>query len=190
MFISMNWIAEYVDLSDYDRQARLDLIHRFSLSTAEVENDIELKGSELRGVVAAEIKSVEPHPSSKKLHLLKVDCGEAELVDVVCGAPNVRVGMKTCFARVGAHVAGIDIAPRPLAGQMSYGMCCSEKELGLEVDNKSLTNRPDLWGHYGIAREFSALTGRPLKPLDLADLSVYDRLPPLDLKIEDPQCLR
>ena len=40
MFISMNWIAEYVDLSDYDRQARLDLIHRFSLSTAEVENDI------------------------------------------------------------------------------------------------------------------------------------------------------
>ena len=221
MFISMNWIAEYVDLSDYDRQARLDLIHRFSLSTAEVENDIDLKGSELSGVVVAEIKSVEAHPSSAKLHLLKVDCGGEALVDVVCGAPNVRVGMKTCFAKVGAHVAGIDIAPRPLAGHMSYGMCCSEKELGIsddnsgimevdpsvpngtdikelwpiedivfEVDNKSLTNRPDLWGHYGIAREFSALTGRPLKPLTLADLSVYEALPALDMKIEDPRCLR
>ena len=221
MFISMNWIAEYVDLSDYDRQARLDLIHRFSLSTAEVENDIALKGSELSGVVVAEIKSVEAHPSSAKLHLLKVDCGGDAPVDVVCGAPNVRVGMKTCFAKVGAHVAGLDIAPRPLAGQMSFGMCCSEKELGIsddnsgimevdpsvpngtdikelwpiedivfEVDNKSLTNRPDLWGHYGIAREFSALTGRPLKPLTLADLSVYDALPALDLKIEDPRCLR
>jgi len=59
-----------------------------------------------------------------------------------------------------------------------------------EVDNKSLTNRPDLWGHYGIAREFAALSGRPLKPLDVADLSVYDKLEKIDLKIEDPLCQR
>lgn len=221
MLISMNWIAEFVDLSDLDRQARLDLIHRFSLSTAEVENDIDIKGEHLDGVVVAEIKSVENHPNSKKLHLLKVDCGGPELVDVVCGAPNVRVGMKTCFAKVGAHVAGMEITPRPLAGAMSCGMCCSEKEIGIsddhsgimdldpaipngtdiktlwpiddivfEVDNKSLTNRPDLWGHYGIAREFSVLTGRPLKTLPMADLAAYDRLPKLDLKIEDPLCLR
>ena len=99
MFISMNWIADFVDLSDYDQKARLDLIKRFSLSTAEVENDIALKGSDLSGVVVAEIKSVENHPNSKKLHLLKVDCGESEWVDVVCGAPNVRVGMKTSTPR-------------------------------------------------------------------------------------------
>ena len=59
-----------------------------------------------------------------------------------------------------------------------------------EVDNKSLTNRPDLWGHYGIAREFAALAGRPLKPLDTVDLHAYDALPKVDMKIEDPLCQR
>jgi hypothetical protein len=58
------------------------------------------------------------------------------------------------------------------------------------VDNKSLTNRPDLWGHYGIAREFAALAGRELKPLDVADLSAYAQLPALDIKIENDDCLR
>lgn len=218
MFISMNWIRDFVDLSGLDLNK---LIHQFSLSTAEVENEIFYKGSDLSGVVVAEIKSVEDHPNSKKLHLLKVDIGESELVDVVCGAPNVRVGMKTAFAKVGAQLGEITIAPRPLAGFMSCGMCCSEKELGIsednsgimdldanlpngkdikeifaiddiifEVDNKSLTNRPDLWGHYGIAREFAALSGRPLKPLETADLAAYENLPSLDIAIEDDDCLR
>ncbi len=214
----MNWISDFVDLSGLDK---LELISKFSLSTAEVENEIFFKGSDLSGVVVAEIKSVENHPDSKKLHLLKVDAGEAELTDVVCGAPNVRVGMKTAFAKLGAQIGEITIAPRKLAGYTSCGMCCSEKELGIsdsndgiieitedvpcgtdikdiydiddivfEVDNKSLTNRPDLWGHYGIAREFAALAGRELKPLDTADLSAYDSLEKVDLKIEDPLCQR
>ena len=218
MFLSMNWISDFVDLSGLDK---IKLINQFSLSTAEVENDIFFKGSDLSGVVVAEIKSVENHPDSKKLHLLKVDAGEAELTDVVCGAPNVRVGMKTAFAKVGAKIGEIEIAPRPLAGYMSYGMCCSEKEIGIsddnsgimeitddipngtdlkevyaiddiifEVDNKSLTNRPDLWGHYGIAREFAALSGRELKPLETVDLSKYDNLSKVDMKIEDPLCQR
>lgn len=218
MFLSMNWISDFVDLSGLDK---MDLIHRFSLSTAEVENEIFEKGKDLSGVVVAEIKSVEPHPESKKLHLLKVDAGDGKLTDVVCGAPNVRVGMKTAFAKVGARLGDITIAPRPLAGFDSYGMCCSEKEIGIsddnsgimditddipcgtdikdayavddivfEVDNKSLTNRPDLWGHYGIAREFAALAGRPLKPLDTVDLHAYDALPKVDMKIEDPLCQR
>ena len=106
---------------------KLKLINQFSLSTAEVENDIYFKGSDLSGVVVAEIKSVENHPDSKKLHLLKVDAGESELTDVVCGAPNVRVGMKTAFAKVGAKIGEIEIAPRKLAGYLSNGMCCSEK---------------------------------------------------------------
>ncbi|MBQ3987340.1 MAG: phenylalanine--tRNA ligase subunit beta, partial [Ruminococcus sp.] len=63
-------------------------------------------------------------------------------------------------------------------------------DIVFEVDNKSLTNRPDLWGHYGIAREFAALAGRPLKPLDTEDLSAYDALKKVDLKIEDPLCYR
>lgn len=218
MILSMNWISDFVDLSGLDK---LDLIAKFSLSTAEVENEIYQKGSDLSGIVVAEIKSVEDHPESKKLHLLKVDIGESELVDVVCGAPNVRVGMKTAFAKLGAQIGDITITPRKLAGYTSNGMCCSEKELGLsdnndgimdicedvalgtdlkdiyqiddiifEVDNKSLTNRPDLWGHYGIAREFAAIAGRELKPLPVADLKAYENLPKVDLKIEDTLCQR
>ena len=218
MFLSMNWISDFVDLSGLDK---LKLINQFSLSTAEVENDIYFKGSDLSGVVVAEIKSVENHPDSKKLHLLKVDAGESELTDVVCGAPNVRVGMKTAFAKVGAKIGEIEIAPRKLAGYLSNGMCCSEKEIGIsddnsgimeitddipngtdlksvyaiddiifEVDNKSLTNRPDLWGHYGIAREFAALSGRPLKNIGGVDLSKFDSLPKVDMKIEDSLCQR
>ncbi len=218
MILSMNWISDFVDLSGLDK---LDLIAKFSLSTAEVENEIYQKGSDLSGIVVAEIKSVEDHPESKKLHLLKVDIGESELVDVVCGAPNVRVGMKTAFAKLGAQIGDITITPRKLAGYTSNGMCCSEKELGLsdenagimditedvalgtdlkeiyqiddiifEVDNKSLTNRPDLWGHYGIAREFAAIAGRELKPLPVVDLEAYNNLPKVDLKIEDPLCQR
>ena len=218
MFLSMNWISDFVDLSGLDKQ---ELIRQFSLSTAEVENDIFFKGSDISGIVVAEIKSVENHPESKKLHLLKVDIGSDELIDVVCGAPNVRVGMKTAFAKVGAQIGDITIAPRKLAGFTSNGMCCGEAEIGIsddnsgimeitddipngtdlksvyeiddivfEVDNKSLTNRPDLWGHYGIAREFAALAGRPLKPLDTEDLTAFDSLPKVDLKIEDPLCYR
>lgn len=218
MFLSMNWIQDFVDLSGLDL---MKLINQFSLSTAEVENDIYHKGSDISGIVVAEIKSVEAHPDSKKLHLLKVDAGEDELVDVVCGAPNVKVGMKTAFAKLGAKIGDIEIAPRNLAGYTSNGMCCSEKEIGIsddnsgimeitddlpngtdlknayaiddiifEVDNKSLTNRPDLWGHYGIAREFAALSGRELKPMPTADLSKYDNLPKVDMKIIDPLCQR
>lgn len=218
MFLSMNWIQDFVNLDGLDK---LELIHKFSLSTAEVENEIFHKGADLSGVVVAEIKSVENHPDSKKLHLLKVDAGEDELIDVVCGAPNVRVGLKTAFAKVGAKLGEITIAPRELAGYTSYGMCCGEAEIGIsddnsgimeitddvangtdlkdiyeiedivfEVDNKSLTNRPDLWGHYGIAREFAALAGRELKPLDLDDLEAYKDLAKVDMKIEDPLCQR
>ena len=100
MFLSMNWISDFVDLSGLDK---LDLIAKFSLSTAEVENEISHKGADLSGIVVAEIKFVEDHPDSKKLHLLKVDAGDGNLTDVVCGAPNVKVGLKTYFARVGGN---------------------------------------------------------------------------------------
>ncbi|MCR5719262.1 MAG: phenylalanine--tRNA ligase subunit beta [Lachnospiraceae bacterium] len=218
MFLSMNWISDYVDLEGLDKK---ELIARFSLSCAEVENEIFYKGSDISGIVVAKIISVLPHPESKKLHLLKVDIGSGEPVDVVCGAPNVREGMKTAFAKLGAHIGDIEITPRQLAGYTSNGMCCSEKEIGIsddhsgimeitddvalgtdlkdiydiddiifEVDNKSLTNRPDLWGHYGIAREFAAMAERPLKPLDVCDLSQYDSLPGIDMKIESDKCFR
>ena len=171
MLLSMNWISDFVDLSGLDKVA---LIRRFSLSTAEVE-DIIVKGADTYGVIVAKIASVENHPNSKKLHLLKVDTGKG-LVDCVCGAPNVREGMRVAFAQAGGAVCGNAIGEATVAGYKSFGMCCSESELGIsadhsglmeiyedvplgtdiksvyaiddivfEVDNKSLTNRPDLW---------------------------------------------
>ncbi|MBR2876348.1 MAG: phenylalanine--tRNA ligase subunit beta, partial [Clostridia bacterium] len=211
MFVSINWIKEYVDLSGLDIKK---LIESFTLATAEVE-DIIVKGEDIKNVVVGEILSIENHPNSKKLHLLKVDGGD-RVYDVVCGAPNVRENMKIAFVKAGGKVPAGDITKATVAGYESEGMCCSAFELGLsddksglmeidvdapngtdlkeiypiddiifEVDNKSLTNRPDLWGHYGIAREFSALAGRELKPLPLSDLS-YDGTEKIKVTVERP----
>ena len=213
MLLSMNWIGDFVDLSGLDKKA---LIKNFTLSTAEVEDIIE-KGADTHGVVVARILSVENHPKSKKLHLLKVDKGD-EVVDIVCGAPNVREGMKVALATSGGAVCGHPIAPATIAGFTSYGMCCSEAELGLsddnsgiweitddiplgtdiktvydvddiifEVDNKSLTNRPDLWSHYGMAREFATIAGRELKAPALLSVDEFAALPavPVEVKATD-----
>ncbi len=213
MLVSMNWISDFVDLSGQNLE---QLIHRFTLSTAEVE-DIYYKGRDVENVVVAQILEVNDHPNSKKLHLLKVDAGDG-VYNVVCGAPNVRVGMVVPFAKAGGKVSGKDILKTEVAGFMSEGMCCSEAELGIsgdhsglmeitenvplgtdikdiypiedvifEVDNKSLTNRPDLWGHYGIAREFAALVGRPLKPLAVFPTSEIAHLPELQIRIDEPE---
>ena len=210
MFLSMNWIGDFVDLSGLDK---VSLIKNFTLSTAEVE-DIIIKGADTNGVIVAEIVSVENHPNSKKLHLLKVNTG-TDIVDIVCGAPNVRVGLKVALATSGGSVCGHPIAPATIAGYTSYGMCCSEAELGIsdnhsgiwelddtlplgadiksiydiddiifEVDNKSLTNRPDLWSHYGMAREFATLTGRTLKKPETVKLSDYDSLPDVSIDVK------
>lgn len=217
MFLSMNWIADFVDLSGLDKKA---LIKNFTLSTAEVE-DIIVKGEDTYGVIVAKIASVENHPNSKKLHLLKVDTGSG-IIDVVCGAPNVREGMKVALATEGGSVGGMKISVATVAGYESHGMCCSEAELGIsddhsgiieifedvplgtdvktiydiddiifEVDNKSLTNRPDLWGHYGIAREFATITGRELRAPECVDTAKYKDLPPVEVKIKNPDlCYR
>lgn len=216
MFLSMNWIGDFVDLSGLDKQA---LIRNFTLSTAEVE-DIIVKGADTYGVIVAEIASIENHPSSKKLHLLKVNNGH-ELIDIVCGAPNVRVGMRVALATDGGCVSGHEIRTATVGGYESHGMCCSMAELGLsddnsglweitddiplgtdikdvypiddiifEVDNKSVTNRPDLWGHYGMAREFATITNRPLKPVPVANTDVYADLPRVAVDLRTPSVLR
>ena len=99
MLISMNWIQDFVDLSGLDLD---QLIQRFTLSTAEVE-EVFHKGRDIEKVVAGKILSVDKHPNSKKLHLLKVDTGSG-VVDCVCGAPNVRDGMLVPFACAGGRV--------------------------------------------------------------------------------------
>ncbi|MDR1806210.1 MAG: phenylalanine--tRNA ligase subunit beta [Clostridium sp.] len=217
MLVSMNWVRDFVNLDGLDLE---ELIHRFTLSTAEVEELIRC-GEGTQGIIVAKILEVKDCPNSRKLHLLQVDKG-AEVVQVVCGAPNVREGMTVALAPAGSSVQGHPIGKAVLAGQESNGMCCSEAELGLsnensgildltgvdvplgtplesiveisdtifEVDNKSLTNRPDLWGIYGIAREFAALAGRELRPMLMADMEQYSALPAVEIKLESPLCQR
>jgi len=216
MLVSMNWVRDFVNLDGLNIE---ELIHRFTLSTAEVEEVIHC-GEGTRGIITAKVLSVEKHPESRKLHLLKINNGN-EIVDCVCGAPNVREGMIVAFAPADSSVGGHAIGKAKVAGYESNGMCCSEAELGLsddhtgimdldfdgalgtpinelfelndiifEVDNKSLTNRSDLWGIYGIAREFAALAKRELKPIPQADLAVYDALPEVPIVLESPMCYR
>ncbi len=217
MKVSINWIKDFVDLNGVDIEK---LINKFTMSVAEVEG-VEYKGKDISGVVVGEILSVENVPNSKKLHLLKVDAGEKEPLQIVCGAPNVRVGLKTALAKIGAKLGNITISKATLAGIESFGMCCGGDEIGIsddhsgiveldsdakvgadikdvldiedtifEVDNKSLTNRPDLWGHYGIAREISALCGRELKPLLVADKKDFEGKPKTELVVTSKDCYR
>lgn len=212
----MNWIKDFVNLDGIETD---ELIKKFNLTTAEIEG-YEKKGEDTQGVIFAKIKKVENHPNSDHLHILAVDTG-SETLQVVCGAPNVRENMIVCFAPIGSKVGGHKMTKAKLAGIESFGMCCSEEELGIgsdnsgimdidfpvvlgtdiktiyplddivfEVDNKSLTNRPDLWGHYGLAREFSAMFNRDLKPLDIANLQDYNALPKLDIQVNDENCYR
>ena len=215
MYISLNWIKDFVNLDGIDID---EITSKFTLSTAEIEG-VERKGDYFSGVITARIESVENHPDSKKLHILKVNTGK-DIIQIVCGAPNVRSGMVTALATMGAKIGDITIGKAKLAGVESYGMCCSGKELDItddnsgildlgddtpigvdlkelypiedttiEVDNKSLTNRPDCWGHYGIAREISAITGRELKPY-VVDENDYSKNKGLDIKVESESCNR
>lgn len=191
MDISLNWIKDFVELPD---MSALELGTRFTLTTAEVEG-IRVKGEGLAKVSIVEVISKKPHPEADKLNLVTFETGKGTK-EVVCGAPNVKVGMKVFYAPIGTTLPnGMTLEPKKIRGILSDGMLCSEPELGLgenssglmelpadakvgagfldymkmnkdiilEVDNKSLTHRPDLWGHYGLAREFAASHQKPLK---------------------------
>lgn len=216
MYISMNWIKDFVNLDGIEPE---ELMKKFNLTTAEIEG-YEHKGQETTGVIFAKIEKVKNHPNSDHLHILAVNTG-TEVLQIVCGAPNVRENMVVCLAPIGSKVSGHKMTKAKLAGVESFGMCCSEEELGIgsdnsgimditfpvtlgadiktvfpmddivfEVDNKSLTNRPDLWGHYGLAREFAAMFNRELKPLDVVSLVEYNNLPKLNINVNSENCFR
>jgi len=218
--LSLDWLSDFVDLAGIDPRS---IAEQLTLSTAEVEGFEVLRRS-VAGVVVGEVREVKPIPADPAdaaepaaLRLATVDCGQARYT-TVCGAPNLRVGMKAPFAPAGTRLAnGVLIQLSEVGGRRSEGVLCSPMELGMsrwhegvldcpasipagtplvtlvppedviiEIDNKSLTHRPDLWGHYGVARELSAIFRRPLGPLPAADLAAYDHLPAYPLKVEDP----
>lgn len=192
MLISLDWIKDFVQIPEMSPK---ELGSRFTLATAEVE-DIIVSGEALKAILCVEIKSLKPHPDSDKLNLVTFDYGQENFKEVVCGAPNVKVGLKVPYAPIGTTLPnGMTLEPKKIRGILSDGMLCSETELGLgegkaglmelssevapgtpittylklksdvvlDVDNKSLTHRPDLWGHFGLAREFAAAHKQPLK---------------------------
>ena len=222
MKLSLNWIKDYVKLPDDMDLTRL--AYDLTMSTVEVEG-AESLAERFDKIIVGDIKEVLPHPNADKLRVCRVDIGDGEIKDIVCGGSNLEVGMKVVVACPGAmvrwHGEGepVEIKNAKLRGVASFGMICASVEVGLadlfpaaeeheimdvtafgapagtplakaldlddiilEIDNKSMTNRPDLWGHYGIARELAALYDLPLVPFEKY---VPEAVEEYDVRIKD-----
>lgn len=183
MQFSYDWLQKWVS----PNKNADELAHLLTMSGLEVE-EVEPAAPAFTGVVIAEVKQVEKHPDADRLNITQVDAGTGELIQIVCGAPNVKVGIKVPCALPGAVLPGdFKIKPTKMRGQVSNGMLCSGKELGIpdDVDGlmvlpedapigadirdylalndalftlKITPNRADCLGIKGIAREVVALT--------------------------------
>ncbi|MCX8057724.1 MAG: phenylalanine--tRNA ligase subunit beta [Ignavibacteria bacterium] len=184
MKVSLNWLKNYIDISNY---TVWDLKNILTNAGLEVEG-IEEIGKSLEGFVVGEVISKEKHPNADKLTVCRVNDGK-EVHQVICGAPNVEVGQKIVFAPIGLVIPGTGekLKKAKIRGVESFGMICSEKELGLGEDHTGILvldnsapvgmpfkeylgmddfvleigitpNRPDALSHIGIARELSAIT--------------------------------
>ena len=125
MKLSMNFVKDYIDI-DED-------VHKIAEDMTNVGNEYDDVYPLLRGtnLVVGEVKECEKHPDSNHLHLCKVDVG-TKILNIVCGAPNVRKGLKVIVALEGAELPGGTIKRQVIKGKESNGMLCSMEELGLE----------------------------------------------------------
>ncbi len=138
MKFSENWLRELVDV----QASRDELTHRLTMCGLEVESIVPMDAT-LDGVVVARIVSAEPHPDANRLRVCRVDVGQSELLQIVCGAPNARVGLLAPLARIGCTLpGGLSINAAQLRGVDSHGMLCSAKELGLDADASGLMELP------------------------------------------------
>jgi phenylalanyl-tRNA synthetase beta chain len=186
MKVSVNWLKQLIDT-----KLSLDEIsHALTMAGLEVEETTPVAAA-FDKIVVAEVKTVNPHPNADKLRVTEVDAGTGALLQIVCGAPNVAVGMRVPCAMVGAKLPGLEIKAAKLRGVDSNGMLCSARELGLsdehegllplaadasigqdirqylDLDDVYLTlkltpNRGDCLSMFGIARDFAAVTGGKL----------------------------
>ena len=188
MRIPYRWLREFVDTVAEPREAAE------RLTMAGIETGLVAEGTaELSGLVVAEVLAVAPHPAAGTLQVCEVSTG-GERYRVVCGAPNVRAGVRAAFAPPGATLPeGRRVAVATIRGMASEGMLCSEAEIGagddaggilllgadapvgadlvshLGLDDAILEvevtpNRPDCLAIVGVARELAALTGGRLRP--------------------------
>lgn len=181
MQFSEKWLRDLVKV-DWDSAA---LGHELTMAGLEVDAITAVAGV-FSGVVVAEVVSVEPHPNADRLRITRVNDGSGEPLQVVCGAANVRVGMKVPFARIGAQLPEVEIKAAKLRGVESFGMLCAAQELGLAESSDGLLelsedaplgmsirdhldlddhcyeigltpNRGDCLSLYGLAREVGVL---------------------------------
>jgi len=186
MQFSEHWLREFVD----PPLTSAELAHSLTMAGLEVEA-LSNVAPAFGGVVVAQVLAVDKHPDADKLKLCRVDAGQGETLQIVCGAPNVAAGMKVPCALVGAELQGIRIKAAKMRGVESSGMLCSARELGLSEDHSGLMvlpddapvgediraylalddklftlkltpNRADCLSLKGVAREVGALTGVPV----------------------------
>ena len=188
MLISLDWLKQYVDIKEDIPQ----LENALTMIGQEVEA-IDIQGKHLDNVVIGQITEYGKHPNSDKLTLLKVNVGAEEELQIVCGAPNHKLGDKVVVAKIGAVLPGdFKIKKSKIRDIESFGMLCSQVELGIGEDGDGIIilpedapigeeyrkyaglddvifeleitpNRPDCLSHIGIAREVAAYYGRKVK---------------------------
>ncbi len=140
MKFTLEWLQDHLDTD-----ASVDEIAA-TLTTVGLEVEgVEQQGAALAAFVTAHIVSAEQHPNADKLRVCKVDAGTGELIDVVCGAPNARTGLKSVFAFPGTYIPGKDmtIGKGNIRGQVSNGMLCSNAELELSNDHDGIIELPE-----------------------------------------------
>ena len=134
MQISEAWLREYVDPAISTE----DLVAQLTMAGLEVDS-VTPAAASFSGVVVGEVLSMSPHPDADRLRVCQVAVGEQEPLQIVCGATNVRVGLRIPAALIGAVLPGdFRIKKSKLRGVESFGMLCSEKELGLAADANGL----------------------------------------------------
>lgn len=196
MKFNESWLREHVAV-EADRDALCAALTAIGL---EVEG-VEPIGGELPGVIVAEIVEAVRHPEADRLQVCKVAIGNGEHVQIVCGAPNARAGLKAPLASVGAKLpGGLDIKAAKLRGVESFGMLCSAKELDIDPDASGLLelpadapvgktlsgylglpdarielkltpNRADCFSIRGIAFDVAAALGAQVRPFDAAPVA-------------------
>ncbi len=138
MLISLNWLSDYVDCPLSPER----IAEGLTMGGLEVES-ISLRHPQLKNVVTARIEAVEPHPNADRLKICVVSAGGLELRRIVCGAPNARAGAVAPLALPGAELSGGIVREAKVRGELSKGMLCSQKELGLSEDHSGIWILPE-----------------------------------------------
>ena len=138
MKFSKSWVDEWIQAS----LGTNELADQITMAGLEVDS-VDAVAGEFSNVVVGEVVACEQHPDADKLRVTKVNVGETELLDIVCGAPNCRQGLRVAVAKVGAVLPGnFEIKKAKLRGQPSHGMLCSYSELGIPVEADGIIELP------------------------------------------------